>query len=66
MIDGFRLISKPGLKRFVVIPLTINILLFIGLFFVFRHYMGEFNAWFADYLPAWLHWFATVYGFYFL
>ena len=60
LIDGFRLISKPGLKRFVIIPLAINILLFIGLFFVFRHYVSEFNHWFEHYLPWWLHWLSTI------
>lgn len=55
-IAGFGLISKPGIKRFVVIPLTINIVLFVGLFFLLRHFVGEFNLWFAHHLPAWLRW----------
>lgn len=56
LIDGFRLISKPGLKRFVIIPLTINILLFASLFLLLQHYMHAFNAWLLSYLPAWLQW----------
>ena len=57
---GFDLITKPGLKRFVAIPLIINIFSFILLFFVFRHFVSEFNAWFANLLPTWLHWLSAI------
>jgi CysZ protein len=30
--EGFRLIREPGLRRFVIIPLALNVLVFIGLF----------------------------------
>lgn len=56
LVDGFELMTKPGVKRFVAIPVLINILLFIGAFFLLRHFMGEFNAWILHYLPTWLHW----------
>lgn len=55
-LDGFELITKPGIKRFVVIPVLINIILFIGLFLVLRHFMQRFDVWFASFLPAWLAW----------
>lgn len=55
-IDGFGLIMRPGMKRFVIIPLTINIIFFIGLFFLLTHYLAEFNVWFASHLPTWLQW----------
>jgi CysZ protein len=38
----------------------INVLLFIGMFFLLRHYVGEFNHWFAGLLPAWLHWLSAI------
>ena len=53
---GFNLIFKPGLRRFIVVPLFINIAIFIGLFFLMRVYMSEFNSWFTHYLPTWLYW----------
>jgi CysZ protein len=59
-IDGFVLITKPGLRRFVVIPLLINTLLFIGLFFLSHHFIEQFNVWFAQHLPKWLQWLSTV------
>jgi CysZ protein len=60
LISGFKLITKPGLKRFVIIPLMINISLFIGLFFLLNYFVKEFNTWFSHFLPAWLQWLSTV------
>ena len=56
LINGFRLISRPGVRRFVIIPLIINILFFIALFFSMHYLMNEFNQWIDTYLPKWLHW----------
>lgn len=60
LLDGFKLIRKPGVKRYVFIPLLINILLFAGLFIISKHYIAEFNLWFLHYLPVWLAWLSTV------
>ncbi|OGT47293.1 MAG: hypothetical protein A3E83_00740 [Gammaproteobacteria bacterium RIFCSPHIGHO2_12_FULL_41_20] len=60
LIEGFKLITQPGLRRFVLVPLVINILLFSILFFVLRYYLVEFNQWFTQFLPAWLHWLSMV------
>ena len=59
-ITGFELITKPGIKRYVVIPIIINIILFIGLFLVFRHYVSLFNVWVAAHIPTWLHWLSAI------
>lgn len=60
LIDGFKLITKSGLKRFVLVPLLINIFLFIGLFFFLKHWVSIFNSWFEHHLPAWLHWLSAI------
>ena len=60
LIDGFKLIFQPGLRRFAFIPLIINTILFIILFMVLIHYMAQFNTWFANHLPHWLSWLAGV------
>lgn len=60
LLAGFGLLLKPGLKRFVIIPVGINIILFIGLFFLMRHFMSEFNVWFEHFLPTWLHWLSYI------
>lgn len=59
-IAGFGLLTKPGIKRFVIMPLLINIIVFIGLFFLMRHFMSEFNQWFEGFLPHWLHWLGAI------
>lgn len=51
---GFKMISQPGLRRFVILPLLINVLVFAGLlWFAF----SRFGAWvdaLIPSLPAWL------------
>lgn len=60
LLAGFGLLTKPGIKRYVIIPLLINIFLFIGFFFLLYHYMGVFNVWLSHYLPNWLHWLSYI------
>lgn len=57
---GFKLLSQPGIKRFVIIPLIINIVLFITLFLVSKHFFAEFSHWLANHLPHWLHWLSSL------
>ncbi|HEB59279.1 MAG TPA: sulfate transporter CysZ [Gammaproteobacteria bacterium] len=57
---GLGLITKPGVKRWVAIPLTINILLFA---FAIRWVSGEFSGWVDDVVPNlwdWLFWLEWV------
>lgn len=54
LFEGFKLILKPGIKRFVVIPLFINIILFAALFMLAKHYFSIFDHWFILHLPHWL------------
>jgi len=60
LFAGFTLITKPGIKRFVLIPLIINIVLFSALFVVMKHYMAALDAWVLGFLPAWLQWLGAV------
>jgi CysZ protein len=59
-LDGLKLIFQPGLRRYVFIPLTINIILFVTMFFIAKHYMTEFNVWFENHIPQWLNWLGGV------
>ena len=58
--EGFKLIFKKGLRRFVVIPLIINTLLFTGMFFLSKYYFKVFDHWIAAHLPHWLIWLASI------
>lgn len=60
LANGFILITKPGIKRYVIIPLMINTLLFIGMFFIAKHYFLELNQWILNFLPTWLQWLSSI------
>lgn len=57
---GFELINKKGIRRFVFVPLTINLILFsIAFYFMYlqlENYMNLLNDW----LPSWLEWLSIL------
>ncbi|WP_057831956.1 sulfate transporter CysZ [Colwellia sp. TT2012] len=59
-LKGFSLIKQKGVRRFVIIPLIINTLLFsIAFYFVYLElasYMTSIMAW----LPSWLDWLSVI------
>lgn len=59
-IDGVRLVFQPGLRRFVILPCLINIILFFILFILLAHYINVFNLWFENHLPNWLQWMGII------
>ncbi|HVE44782.1 MAG TPA: sulfate transporter CysZ [Gammaproteobacteria bacterium] len=59
-LNGLTLLFRPGVKRYVIVPVIVNVVLFIALFFLMKHVVGIFNAWFYDFLPAWLHWLTFI------
>lgn len=57
--SGFKLITQKGLKRFVLIPLLINIVLFISSMFLLIAKFSEWITAFINWLPSilsWLEW----------
>lgn len=56
MFRGFGFLSLPGIRRYVLIPLSINTILFAGALFWaarrFAHWLDGLSA----YLPHWLDW----------
>ena len=57
---GFELIQLKGIRRFVLIPLLINLLFFsTAFYFIFtelEYYMAILTGW----LPSWLNWLSSV------
>ncbi|GAB60243.1 sulfate transporter CysZ [Rheinheimera nanhaiensis] len=53
---GLTLIHTKGLKRFVLVPLSINLLLFSFAFYLLLNQVNAMVAAVQQYLPAWLHW----------
>jgi CysZ protein len=51
---GFKMIMRPGLRKFVLLPLSINIMVFFGLIYFS---VQRFNGWVTQLmpnLPSWL------------
>ncbi|MEZ9200074.1 sulfate transporter CysZ [Shewanella sp. 10N.286.54.B9] len=55
-LEGFSLIKRPGLRRFVFIPLTINLLLFAGLIYFAIGQLEQVFTWLSGQLPEYLSW----------
>ncbi|TYK65491.1 sulfate transporter CysZ [Colwellia echini] len=59
-LKGFSLIREKGVRRFVFIPLLINILLFgYAFYYVYlelSNYIGSLMSW----LPSWLNWLSVI------
>ena len=53
LLSGFQLITQPGLRPFVIIPLLINILLFTTAIW---YGMSVFEGYIESLLPSWLMW----------
>lgn len=66
--EGFRLIRTPGLRRYVVIPLVLNLLIFFLVIGLLYHGFSMLTAYVMGLLPNWailepLHWlFWLLYG----
>ncbi len=58
---GFGLIRQPGLRRFVLLPLAINVaVLALSLYLLFGWFATWLDGWLAA-LPAWLMWLESVF-----
>lgn len=53
LAEGFRLIRQPGLRLFVMIPLILNVLVFIGIFALLYQGFDALIAWSMSWLPDW-------------
>ena len=53
VLNGFRMLKLRGIKRYVAIPLIINIFIFAGVIYFGADKIDEL---FEQYLPSWLAW----------
>jgi CysZ protein len=56
LLEGFRLLRKPGLRRFVLMPVLINVLLFGGLIGLAYGWVDDSSRYLVGRLPDWLQW----------
>ena len=55
-IKGLSLITKPGVKRFVAIPLLINVFIFVVLIYAAGGYVSDTIKEYVPVMPDWLSW----------
>lgn len=54
LAKGLVLVKRPGIRRYVIIPLLMNILLFGGLIYAGYAQFSPFVNWLLSFLPDWL------------
>jgi CysZ protein len=59
-LAGARLIIQPGYRRFILIPLLVNVLIFIVVTAFLFNAFGDTFAQILEWSPNWLDWFAWV------
>jgi len=60
LFKGTKLLFTPGIKRYVIIPLLINIILFAGLVFLGVSQFETLLQWLMPELPGWLQWMVWI------
>lgn len=59
-VMGWHLITQPGLRRFVIMPVLLNILLLSGLFWLFIYQAGGLIDSIMSVIPDWLSWLSSI------
>lgn len=60
MVQGIHHLVTPGLKRFILLPLAINFIMFAGLFYLIDYYLLPYAYHYLDKLPSWLGFLSSV------
>ncbi len=55
-LSGLSLLKEKGVKRYVAIPLLINVAVFAAAIYLGSTYLALFMGWIEDKLPGWLDW----------
>ncbi|MBN6078574.1 sulfate transporter CysZ [Aggregatibacter actinomycetemcomitans] len=59
-VMGWHLVLQKGLRRFVIMPILLNVLLLGGLFWLFVNQIGGYIDGIMSYIPDWLSWLSGV------
>ncbi len=59
-LEGARFISQPGLRKFILIPLLVNVLIFFVVTAYLWNAFGEVFNQILEWSPDWLDWFAWL------
>ncbi|QEY50748.1 sulfate transporter CysZ [Legionella longbeachae] len=61
LLRGIRHLFTKGLKRFIILPLVVNFLMFAGLFYLISHYLLPYAYYYLNQLPSWLSFLSTLF-----
>ncbi|MGB5716884.1 MAG: sulfate transporter CysZ [Gammaproteobacteria bacterium] len=56
LLEGWRLVRQPGLRRYVAVPLLVSCVFFGGAIFGLTHWLELLINLLLGYLPGWLNW----------
>ncbi len=56
LLRGFQLLTRPGLRRYVIVPVLVNLILFAALIGFGASEFGHLVDWLLSFLPGWLDW----------
>ncbi|RUR12615.1 sulfate transporter CysZ [Legionella sp. km772] len=65
-LAGFKYLGTKGLKRFIILPIGFNFLLFAGLYYLTTHFLLPYGYYYLNQLPAWLNFLSSLLFFFFL
>lgn len=60
LVTGFKLLFKAKIRRYVILPLSINIIIFTSLFIFLSFWITKLNHWILLLLPTWLAWLHVI------
>ena len=61
LLKGLGLLSRPGIKRYVIVPMLVNFVVFSLLIWLGIHYMGSLVDSLMPTLPDWLWWLSWLF-----
>ena len=66
LLSGFRYLGTKGLKRFIIVPMVFNLMLFVGIFYFTKHYLLPYTYYYLNQLPSWLSFLSSIFFIIFL
>lgn len=61
LLQGIRHLFTKGLKRFIILPLVLNLFMFVALFYLSNHYLLPYSYHYLNQLPSWLSFLSTLF-----
>ena len=59
-VMGWHFITQKGLRRFVIMPILLNVVLLTGLFWLFVSQISTMIDWVMSFIPDWLSFLSVI------